>query len=144
MSSKQLIFLSLTLCSFFAQSKAQTPVHFVVEQRIPGLFSEVAVDQLNFIYLITTGGQLKKYNTRGDSLGMFNEVRRLGQLTAIDVSNPMKTLLFYQHFNTGVVLDRFLGRRNTLDLRQVNLLQVKAIGQAYDNGYWIYDEQESR
>jgi hypothetical protein len=144
MISKQLVFFSLLLCSFFPQGEAQTPVHFVVEQRIPGFFSEVAVDQLNFIYLITRGGQLKKYNIRGDSMGMFNEVRRLGQLTAIDVSNPMKTLLFYQHFNTGVVLDRFLGRRNTLDLRQANLLQVKAISQAFDNGYWVYDEQESR
>jgi hypothetical protein len=31
-----------------------------------------------------------------------------------------------------------------LDLRKLNLVQVKAIGQSYDNNIWIFDEMDAR
>jgi hypothetical protein len=62
----------------------------------------------------------------------------------MDVTNPFKILLYYQEFNTIVMLDRLLSNINSIDLRKFNLFQVKCIGLAYDNNVWIYDELEGK
>ena len=77
-------------------------------------------------------------------MAVFNDVRRFGKLFSIDVTNPLKILLYYKDFSTIVILDRLLNSRATIDLRKLNLYQVKAIGQAYDNNIWIFDEFESK
>jgi hypothetical protein len=111
---------------------------------IPGDFSYFTVDNLDNLYLLNTAGQLKKLNARGDSAGVFNDVKRYGKLHSIDVTNPLKLLLYYQSFGTVVVLDRFLNVRNVINLRKQNLFNVKTIGTAYDNNIWVFDEAESQ
>ncbi|MBC6491624.1 hypothetical protein ACFSQD_12130 [Flavihumibacter stibioxidans] len=103
-----------------------------------------AVDNLGYVYLHHQNGQLKKLSPRGDSVAVFNDIRRFGKLYSIDVSNPLKVLLFYKDFGTIVVLDRFLNQRNTIDLRQHNILQAKTIAQSFDNGVWVYDELDGK
>jgi hypothetical protein len=73
----------------------------------------------------------------GDSVAIFNNVKKFGKISTIDVSNPLKVLLYYKDFSTIVVLDRLLATRNTIDLRQQNIFQVNAIGQSYDNNIWF-------
>src|SRR5690606_8719643 len=79
-----------------------------------------------------------------DSPAIFNDVKRFGQASLIDVSNPLKVLLYYENFSSIVMLDRFLNVRNSIDLRKQNIFQVKAIGQSYDNKIWLYDEVNNR
>ena len=74
----------------------------------------------------------------------FNDIKRSGRATLLDVSNPLKVLLYYRDFATIVVLDRLLGLRNTIDLRRQDILQVSAIGQSYDNKIWLYDEYANK
>ena len=50
-------------------------------------------------------------------------MRKFGQATLIDVSNPLKVLLYYRDFATVVMLDRFLNVVNTTDLRKQGILQ---------------------
>ena len=106
---------------------------------LPGHFVDFQVDNLGNIFVLTPDNQLKKYSAAGDSLGVFNDVRRYGKIAYIDVSNPLKILLFYQEFGTIVMLDRFLNNVNSLDLRQLGFYQVTCIGLAYDNNIWVYD-----
>jgi hypothetical protein len=106
---------------------------------ISGAFVDFQVDNLGNIFVLTPDNQLKKYNAAGDSLGVFNDVRRYGKIAYIDVSNPLKILLFYEEFGTIVMLDRFLNNINSLDLRQLGFYQVTCIGLAYDNNIWVYD-----
>ena len=93
---------------------------------------------------MSSTNQVKKINANGDSVAVFNDVKKFGQATLIDVSNPLKVLLYYRDFATIVVLDRFLNIRNTIDLRKQNILQVRAIAQSYDNKIWLYDEVENK
>ncbi len=127
-----------------AGSFAQEVSAFMVKKSVPGYFSSFAADNLGNIYPITTDNQLKKYNTKGDSMGVFNNVRKYGKLSYIDVTNPLKTLLFYKDFRTILVLDRFLNVVNNIDLRKQNVFQVRAIALAYDNNIWVFDEQDSQ
>ncbi len=109
---------------------------------IPGNFVDFEVDNLGNFYVLTPDNLLKKLNTAGDSLAVYNDVRRYGKISYMDVTNPLKILLFYQEFGTIVMLDRLLSNINSIDLRKFNYFQIKCIGLAYDNNVWIYDELE--
>jgi hypothetical protein len=106
--------------------------------------TDFAVDNLGNIFLVSEYGHLKKLGPKGDSIAVFNDVRRFGKLYSIDVSNPLKVLLFYKDFGTIVALDRLLNNRNIIDVRKQNILQAKAIAQSFDNSVWIYDELEGK
>lgn len=133
------LFLIMHVCAI-----AQKDSAFQLVKRITGDITAFTVDNLDNIYLLNSNYQVKKLNSNGDSVGVFNAVRKFGQPTLIDVSNPLKILLYYRDFATIVMLDRFLNMINTIDLRKQNILQVRAIGQSYDNKIWVYDELESK
>lgn len=111
---------------------------------IGGRFSDVYVDHLKNIYLVSNKNRIKKINSIGDSLAVYNEVRKYGDIAYMDVANPLKLVLFYKEFSTIVVLDRFLNSVNTIDLRRKNILRAKAVALSYDNNYWIFDEFNSQ
>jgi hypothetical protein len=123
---------------------AQQDSSFVFSKTIPGSFSYFNTDNLDNIYLVNSGNQLKKLNSRGDSAGIFNDVRKYGKLFSIDATNPLKLLLYYQNFSTIVVLDRFLNIRNVINLRKQNIFNVKTIAASYDNNIWIFDEGDAK
>lgn len=124
--------------------KGQNDTTYKLISSIAGDIVDFTVDNLDNIYILTGTDQLKKYNPNGDSVAVFNNVKNFGKVSTIDVSNPLKVLLYYKDFSTIVVLDRLLTVRNTIDLRQQNIFQVNAIGQSYDNNIWLYDEDDSK
>jgi hypothetical protein len=103
--------------------------------------NDFSVDQMGNIYAILPSMQLKKLSEKGDSLAVFNFSKRWGKLSSIDVSNPLKGLLYFGNYATLVTVDRLLHITNTIDLRSKNYYQVQAIASSYDNQYWFYDEQ---
>lgn len=114
---------------------------FHLERIIAGNYHIMEVDVLNNLYLVTAGNQLKKLNANGDSVAVFNDVKKYGNPTLIDVTNPLKVLLYYKNYATVVMLDRLLSQRNSINFRQQNIFSVKAIATSYDNNIWLFDEQ---
>ncbi|TAD83163.1 MAG: hypothetical protein EAY75_15245 [Bacteroidetes bacterium] len=106
--------------------------------------SDFEVDNLGNVFVLNAQQQIKKLNAQFDSIGLFNEVRRYGNLYSIDASNPLKVLLFFKDFGTVVVLDRFLGIRSVIDLRRLGIVQATAVAQSYDNNLWVFDELDSK
>lgn len=102
------------------------------------------LDNLGNLYVLTRGGLLIKYNSHGDSLNVFNDIRRYGPVYDIDATNPLKILIHYGDFGAIVTLDRFLNRINKIDLRQSGIFQSRAIGFANDNKIWVFDEQSAK
>lgn len=123
---------------------AQSDSAFRFVRSVRGDIVAFTADNLDNLYLLSSTNQLKKLDANGDSVAVFNDVKKYGQATLVDVSNPLKVLLYYRDFSTVVILDRFLAVRNTIDLRKQNILQVSAIGQSYDNKIWLYDELENK
>ena len=106
--------------------------------------SYFTADNLGNIYVLASAGLLKKYNSNGDSLNVYNNVRRYGALYTIDATNPMKLLLYHKNFSTVVMLDRYMNSVNTIDLRKAGIFQAKAVGLSNDNNVWVFDEQSSK
>lgn len=141
---KQFVNIFLGLLLLPATSEAQSDPAFFHSKTITGDIVDFTVDNLDNIYILNSRNQVKKFNANGDSVGIYNDVKKFGKATLIDVSNPLKVLLYYKDFATVVMLDRFLNPVNSIDLRKQNILQAKAIGQSYDNKIWVYDELENK
>jgi hypothetical protein len=142
MNKRLYILLSLFLVTGFASAQTDTSFQFI--KTIKGDIVAFTVDNLDNIYLLSSTNQVKKLNANGDSVAIFNDVKKFGQATLIDVSNPLKVLLYYRDFATIVILDRLLNVRNTIDLRKHDILQVRSVSQSYDNKIWVYDEVENK
>lgn len=137
------LFALLTLIVLQNTMQAQDTLYRLA-RTYKGDIADFTVDNLGNCFTISANGQIKKLNNEGDSAGVFNDVRRYGKLYSIDVTNPLKVLLYYKSFGTILILDRFLNVRSTIDLRKQNMFQVKTIGQSYDNNIWVFDELESK
>lgn len=140
---KQLSIFSLLFTFCFA-SLAQSDSSFVPFVKIKGDIIAFAADNFDNIYLLNSSDQIKKINGNGDSVAVFNNVRRYGKVAQIDVSNPLRVLLYYKDFSTVVVLDRLLSIRTTIDFRKQDIFQVQAVCLSYDNQIWLYDEFEHK
>lgn len=139
------IIWSLAATAVFGQappSRGDTLLKLV--RKTPLSATDFSVDNLGNLYVITADNQLKKFDASGDSVGNFDEVKRYGTLSAIDVTNPLKVLLFYQDFMTVLALDNLLGRIYKMDLRQAQIIQASTIALSYDNNLWVFDEQNAQ
>ena len=136
----------IILCCFFScfGYTQITDSSFSLIKTYKGDITGAAIDNLDNLYIISSTGQIKKFGSKGDSIGVFNGIRNYGKLYTIDVSNPLKPLLFYKDFSNVVVLDRFLANRTSLNLRQYNILQPTAIGLSYDNNIWVFDQYDNK
>ena len=117
-----------------------TKLQVQLEKIFAGKWTNVEVDNLGNLYLVDDQQRIKKLNNRYDSVGTFNEVRTVGTLHSIDVSNPLRIILWYKGFGTLLLLDRFLQVKTSIDLRNIGLLQCNAVAQSYDNNIWVYDD----
>ena len=144
---KKLNKILFSLCFFLiiaSSAIAQTDSSITYIKTILGDYKYFTVDNLGDEYLVTTDDQLKKFKANGDSIGIFNDVKKFGTLTTIDATNPLRILLYYEDFASIVVLDRFLNVLTTINLRQQNIFKVRAITTSYDNNIWLYDEGDSK
>lgn len=132
----------LLLFSLIVRAQKDSAFHFV--KYFAGEIADAAIDNLDNVYLLSSTDQLKKYDAAGDSIAVYNNIRKFGKLYSIDVSNPLKVLLYYKDFSNIVVLDRLLAQRSMIDLKRSNLLQVSAIGLSYDNNIWAFDEYDNK
>ena len=136
--------ITILLFKFSLPVIAQVDTSFQPVKTIRGDIVAFAADNFDNIYLLNSSDQLKKIDEKGDSVAVFNNVRKYGKVAHIDVSNPLRVLLYYKEFATVVILDRLLNIRGTIDFRKQEIFQVQAICLSYDNKIWLYDEFEHK
>lgn len=142
---KYFCFFILSLASFTAINvNAQDDSLFRFLKKIEYPISSFTVDNLGELYVINIDNQLKKYDEQGDSVGVFNQVTKYGNLSDVEAQNPWKVILFYKGYSTIVLLDKYLNVLSSINLRKQNIFQVNALTTSYDNNIWLYDEQENK
>ena len=142
----RIFLIILFIVSAIQRPFAQKPLSdsFVLVKNYTGSIADVAMDNFDNLYIISTTGQIKKLNADGDSVGVYNQTKNYGKLYTIDVSNPLKILLFYKDFSSIVILDRFLANQSSIDLKRYSILNPSAIGNSYDNDIWVYDDYDNK
>ncbi|WP_316635283.1 hypothetical protein [uncultured Flavobacterium sp.] len=64
----------------------------------------------------------------------------LGKITKVDLQNPLKIVLFYEDFNTVILLDNQLNKMTEINFSLSNTpIVVSAIGMSTQNQLWIYN-----
>lgn len=135
------IIISALLLFSSAQTYAQDSL-FRFHKEIPYPVAYFATNLTGELYIINTNNQLIKFNSDGDSVGVFNDVKKYGKLSLVHAQNPWKTLLFYQNFQTIVLLDKYLKNSGSINLRDKNIFNVAAVATSYDNNIWLFDGRE--
>lgn len=77
--------------------------------------------------------------TKGKEIFEYKNVS-LGKITKVDLQNPLKIVLFYEDFNTVVLLDNQLNKMTEINFSLNNTpIVVSAIGMSTQNQLWIYN-----
>lgn len=141
MFTRKLAPAALLLCLsvlFHFSLRAQAD-SFHLALTLPVRASFAAADNLGFIYLITRQNAIEKYSPDGRLLTRYTN-NRLGAAAGLDVTNPLKVLVWYADFRTVVFLDRSLTILGELNLSAAGFPEVRAIAAAQDGNLWFYDE----
>lgn len=115
---------------------------FKFSRELPVKASYFTTNLAGELFVINADNQLIKYNSNGDSVGVFNDVKKYGKLSFVQAQNSWKTLLFYQNFQTIVLLDKYLKNIGSINLQARNYFNVSAVTTSYDNNIWLFDGRE--
>lgn len=64
----------------------------------------------------------------------------LSNISKVDIQNPLKIVLFYEKFNTSIVLDNQLNEIQKISfLENVDMVLALATGLASQNKLWVFD-----
>jgi hypothetical protein len=105
--------------------------------------SIITSDDLGNIYAVHWNNTLARYNSKGDSTGFYRSSLN-GNIGSIDVTNPLRILLYYPSFNRVALLDRQLALKGEIDLRKLSIFSATAVATASDGNLWVYDPISAR
>lgn len=128
----------LLCCTFSLTANAQDTTSLVPLATVTVKSRFAEIDRMQQLYVVTDDHTLQKYSSDGVLIKTFNE-NRLGSLTTVDVSNAFQPLLYYEEYQTVVVLDRSLSELYRFNLNDLGYVQVEAVGISSDNLIWLYD-----
>jgi hypothetical protein len=99
-------------------------------------------DNIGNIYTVK-GDEIRKYNTNGELLKIYSN-KKLGKITSVDASNPLRVLVFYKDFARVVLLDSQLSENGEgISLEQLSLEQSDLASTSFNNGLWFYNRQNA-
>lgn len=133
------VFLALSLT--FTVSKFGYGQHGFTElTKIKTTAHAVTIDPLGNLYLYSDT-ELKKYDPEGRLQNTYSNFLA-GNISFVDPTDPFKVLVYYQDFSQVEVLDNQLSlSADPLLLQSYGLELATLICRSYNNGIWVYDQQ---
>ncbi|WP_053002508.1 hypothetical protein [Kordia jejudonensis] len=126
------IFLSCSLGVFGQKTIAAT----LQQQDSLAVDRFIDVDSFGALYMIQDNILIKKKDGKKWQYNNF----QLGEITSVDILNPLKITLFYENFNTVIVLDNTLNEIKRTDFNVIeNFKNLAAATTATDRNLWIFD-----
>jgi len=103
----------------------------------------MTADETGNVYVVKSNNSLVRYNENGDSSAFYRSVQN-GEIGAVDVTNPMRIVVYYPGYSKVVLLDRQLSQKNELDLRKLNIFTASVVASSADGNLWVYDQFNAR
>lgn len=97
----------------------------------------LAVDNFGNFYTMADN-RILKFGPDGKYLYPYEEFRN-GKIGMIDVTNPMKLMVYYPDFSTIVFLDRFLSPLMKYNFFDLGYQNITAVASSVDGRIWFYD-----
>lgn len=103
----------------------------------------IEVDHLGKIYTVE-GTELTKYTSNKEIISSFSDAL-LGEISSIDVSNPLRIQLFYKEFNQVLYLDQSLSSiSDPIDLYTYSDSETQLCCDASSGGLWMYNRDDNQ
>lgn len=130
------LFLScIVFCSFMTKDEFN---RLIIKTKID-FFS---VDNIGNIYT-ANGDELIKHLANGKFFARYSNLK-LGNISSLDATNPLKLLLYYRDFQQIVFLDNQLSKNsNEVSLETLGYEQTDLACAGANNSFWIYDKQNN-
>jgi hypothetical protein len=130
------LYLLLGICCSIHTAAADS---LMLLRTVPISARLMQADELGNAYVVSRSNELIRYTPAGDSSTNFKSVAN-GDIGYIDVTNPLRILVYYPDFNKLVLLDRMLSLKNELNLRKLNLVSSSLVAVSADANLWVYDQ----
>ncbi|MES2679956.1 MAG: hypothetical protein V4635_08735 [Bacteroidota bacterium] len=99
-------------------------------------------DNFGNAYLVN-GDELVKYLANGKFFARYSNLK-LGDITLVDATNPLKLLLYYRDFQQIVFLDNQLSKNSeAVSLEQLGYEQTDLVCAGANNSFWLYNKQNN-
>jgi hypothetical protein len=100
----------------------------------------IAVDNFSNFYA-ASDYKLFKFSPDGSFLYPYEEFS-YGKIGMVDVTNPMKILVFYPDFLTVITLDKFLSPLTTYNFFTLGYQSISAVASSSDGRLWFFDNTD--
>ena len=100
----------------------------------------IAIDNFSNFYT-ADDNRVFKFSPDGTYLYPYEEFK-YGKIGLLDVSNPMKVLVFCPDFMTVIVLDKFLSPLTTYNFFDLGYQNISAVASSNDGLLWFYDNTD--
>ena len=139
---KRLVLLCYSIMLTFGTVVSQNePLKKIGE--LPVAATGVVTDKIGNIYTFKNE-EIMRHASKSDRVRR-ESFKKYGNISSVDVINPLKILVFFQDLVLIVFLDNELGiRGQTLELDFMGYPQVTAVCRSYDNGTWLFDKSTFR
>jgi hypothetical protein len=112
--------------------------NLVKKKEFESINNFIETDPLGFIYAVDEQ-EIIKHDAKGKILSRFS-TRNYGNITSVDVSNPLKIILFFKDFSAMLILDNMLNPSGEIiALENIGVPRAGGVCRAFDNGFWIFD-----
>ncbi|WP_420571980.1 hypothetical protein [Kordia sp.] len=130
------LILSLFLCCSLLAFGQKTITATLQQQDSLSVDRFVAMDNFGASYSIQNHILIKR---KDGKKWQYNNLQ-LGEITSVDILNPLKITLFYEDFNTVIVLDNTLNEIKRIDFNvAAEFKNLAAATTANDRNLWIFD-----
>ncbi len=133
----------LVLAVMFGCSTTQPTSRGSAQTKPKIAYETATIDRFGHLYYAKTNNEIIKWDEHGDSMGYYTN-NSFGDVSLIDATNPLKVLVYYSDFYTGVVLDRLLNETQVFNLLELGFGEVRTIGAAIDGAIWFFNDHEQR
>ncbi|WP_343530969.1 hypothetical protein [Pedobacter sp.] len=135
---KRLIVLLLNCLIVLLLDSGSTQAQLKQVAKIDTVAKAVYADNLDNVYLLSARDELLKYDAKGVLKWRYSN-NRFGKLYSVDVSDPLRVVLFYADFQQVVVLNNNLNEITSYSFAKNGNLLVSAVASGNNNSLWIFD-----
>ena len=134
---QKILFSLFLFCTFHVVSAQDLGINPTLISQYKNTADEfLGYDSFGYSYQITNNVFSK---IKGKEIFEYKNVS-LGKITKVDLQNPLKIVLFYEDFNSVVLLDNQLNKMTEINFSQnAAPIMVNAIGMSTQNQLWIYN-----
>ncbi|MDC1492792.1 hypothetical protein N8383_00700 [Flavobacteriaceae bacterium] len=135
------ILIIIYLTSFFALANENKLTLKLISKTATSNKNIIGIDNFNNIYSLKKNELTKS----SDDKNYYYRNNIYSSITSIDVKNSLKIKLFYEDFNTLVVLDSKLSEISKINFNIVNPDKIiSKFSTSNDNNIWVYNELNSK